>query len=256
MSRLAFAPPCAVRLQCYGLTSGRLKHTIQKHASARVAVKAQAVPQNCLHPKVILFNKAVINSAVHVVDRIYVGKDAFRRFYVLEVLARIPFFAYACMLHLYQTLGLPSRKGMDRLRAHLEEADNEAVHLVIMMEMGAGTMWLDQFLARHLSMLYFFVSAAVFLFSPAMAYNLSELIEHHAYDTYDDYIQNNYQVLRAELAVPLIAHEYYSNPNDGEPRNIESMLDVLAAVRDDERAHADALKSYGHEDLNSGRPVI
>jgi ubiquinol oxidase len=182
---------------------------------------------------------------VSFVDRIYANKDQFRRFYVLEVLARIPFFSYACMLHLYQTLGLPIETGMDRLRAHLHEADNEAVHLAIMMDMGAGSMWLDQFLARHLSLVYFFVSAGLFLLNPAVAYNLSELIEYHAYDTYDEYIRKNEHALRTESAVPLIAREYYSSAQERPARTIETMLDVLVAVRDDERDHADALRTYG-----------
>jgi ubiquinol oxidase len=245
MFNLAFTSPAVEGLMRRVLDARRLNPT----PSSR-SCKAPPVAQVSLNPTVLSFNKAAINTAVHVVDNIYVGKDAFRRFYVLEVLARIPFFAYACMLHLYQTLGLPNRKGMDRLRAHLEEADNEAMHLAIMMEMGAGSMWLDQFLARHLSMVYFFVSAGVFLISPAMAYNLSELIEHHAYDTYDAYIQENEEKLRTELAIPLIAHDYYASTTGHASRNIESMLDVLIAVRDDERAHADALELYGKDDLN------
>lgn len=139
-----------------------------------------------LHPLLSHANRVTVSTVVAAVDRVYSAPgDAYRRFYTLEVLARIPFFAYTCLLHLRETLRGPSDAGTRRLRAHFEQADNEALHLAVMVAMGGGDRWMDQFLARHLSLVYFFVSICVFSISPAVAFHFNELIEIHAYDTYD-----------------------------------------------------------------------
>lgn len=98
-----------------------------------------------LHPILRRANVLTVGTVVAAVDAIYASPDdAYRRFYTLEVLARIPFFAYACLLHLKETLVGPSDAGTRRLRAHFEQADNEALHLAVMVSMGGGERWLDQ----------------------------------------------------------------------------------------------------------------
>ena len=72
-----------------------------------------------------------------------------------------------------------------------------------------------------------------------------ELIEEHAYTTYDRFLHANEQALRAQ-PVPPIAREYYSGEDalasfmqqDGRrPRPLHSLYDVFCEVRDDEAAH-------------------
>lgn len=35
----------------------------------------------------------------------YYGDRTYARFYALETIARVPYFGYLCVLHLYETLG-------------------------------------------------------------------------------------------------------------------------------------------------------
>lgn len=35
----------------------------------------------------------------------YYGERTYARFYALETIARVPYFGYLCVLHLYETLG-------------------------------------------------------------------------------------------------------------------------------------------------------
>jgi ubiquinol oxidase len=56
-------------------------------------------------------------------------------------------------------------------------------HLKIMEALGGDQAWLDRFLARHAAIFYFIVLNHVWLISPSLAYNFSELIEFHAVDT-------------------------------------------------------------------------
>lgn len=53
-----------------------------------------------------------------------------QRFWVLETVARIPYFAYISILHLYESLGL-WRAGADLRRVHFAEEYNELHHLQV-----------------------------------------------------------------------------------------------------------------------------
>lgn len=71
------------------------------------------------------FNKFVIDTVYDIICLIYPvqGSDRdFARFYVLETVARVPYFAYLSVLHLRETFG--ERDLGDKMRTHYAEADN------------------------------------------------------------------------------------------------------------------------------------
>ena len=92
-----------------------------------------------------------------------------------------------------------------------------------------------------------------------MAYHLSELIEDHAYETYDAYLHNHGDMLKTK-EVPAIAMKYYmednsflfdllststsakdkddneKSPNARRPK-LNNLYDVFVSVRDDEKEH-------------------
>ena len=119
-------------------------------------------------------NKAIITSMKGVIDFAYNGRDI-QRFYVLETIARVPYFSYLSCLHLYETLGM--RKNMQLMRIHYAEADNELHHLLVMESLGGSDAFADRFVAQHLAFAYYWYCVAVYIFHPRMAYHLSELIE-------------------------------------------------------------------------------
>jgi hypothetical protein len=64
-------------------------------------------------------------------DSVFEGKYVFSRFFFLETVARMPYFSYITMLHLYETLGF-WRRSADIKRIHFAEEINEFRHLLIM----------------------------------------------------------------------------------------------------------------------------
>jgi len=51
--------------------------------------------------------------------------------------------------------------------------------------------WRVRFLAQHAAIIYYFVLIIVWVLSPSLAYNFSELIEAHAVDTYAEFAESN-----------------------------------------------------------------
>jgi CRP-like cAMP-binding protein len=97
------------------------------------------------------------------------------RFYLLETVARMPYFSYLSMYHLYETLGWWT-VGHEVRRVHAAEEWNESQHLRIMESLGGDSRWADRFLSRHAAVVYYWILNVTFFVSPQLAYNFSELV--------------------------------------------------------------------------------
>ncbi|KAG5179955.1 alternative oxidase [Tribonema minus] len=198
-------------------------------------------------------------------DFVFEGRPI-QRFWFLESVARMPYFSYLSMLHLYETLGWWS-VGTEVRRVHFSEEWNEMNHLKIMEALGGDMRWSDRFLARHAAIVYYWALNILFLFSPFLAYNFSKLIESHAVDTYGEFVETNKELLQSlppppeafveankelleSLPPPPEAVAYYVGGDmymfdefqSGTPAFtrrpvINSLYDVFCNIRDDEREH-------------------
>jgi ubiquinol oxidase len=81
-----------------------------------------------------------------------------------------------------------------------------------MEALGGNSSIVDRTLAQAMAFGYYWYVTAVYAVSEQAAYHLSELIEDHAFNTYDKYLNSNEQMLRG-LPVPQIARKYYELDN-------------------------------------------
>jgi len=217
--------------------------------------KPAKIPE-MIDENVYTFNKILIDTVYNIICFFYPVKGTsrdFARFYVLETVARVPYFAYLSVMHLRETFG--ERDLGDSMRTHYAEADNELHHLLIMESLGGNENSVDRVLAQTMAFTYYWYVVAVYFFSPPVAYHLSELIEDHAFDTYNGYLENHAEMLK-EQPVPAVAQKYYveDNPflfdlfctvkNKDENGNfssrrpkLDSLYDVFVNIRDDEKEH-------------------
>jgi len=132
---------------------------------------------------------------------------------------------------------------------------SELHHLLIMESLGGNSSVVDRTIAQTMAFGYYWYVVAVYAFSEPAAYHLSELIEDHAYNTYNGYL-TKYEDMLKKMPVPAIARKYYIEDNpymfdqfctvkdktgDGNfssrrPK-LESLYDVFVNVRDDEKEH-------------------
>lgn len=231
------------------------------------------------------FNKLLIDTVYNIICFLYPIKGNsrdFARFYVLETVARVPYFAYLSVLHFRETIGLDRDLDIPSLmRTHYAEADNELHHLLIMESLGGNSSAVDRAVAQTAAFAYYWYVVVIYgLVSPKAAYHLSELIEDHAYDTYNGFLTQWESRLKT-LPVPAIAQKYYvedppfmfdlfctvvengvTGPQRRElnrPKKLESLYDVFVNVRDDEKEHWKTLCTlvqYGDKEGNDAGSVV
>lgn len=204
--------------------------------------------------------RLLVGILVFVINVIYRDRP-YPRFYVLETVARVPYFAYLSVLHLYETVGL-WRKA-DWLKVHFAESWNELHHLLIMEELGGNAKWGDRFLARHAALLYYWIIVAIYLIAPKSAYHFMELVEGHAYNTYDKFLTENEAELKAQPATP-VAVKYYRDGDlymfdefqtnvvaESRRPAVDTLYDVFVNIRDDEAEHVKTMVACQADDPQS-----
>lgn len=150
------------------------------------------------------------------------------RFWFLETVARMPYFSYVAILHMYETLGWWELDS-ELKKNHYKEEENEMYHLKIMESLGGNSKWWNRFLARHGAMAYYGVLLILFMVSPRLAYLSSELLEMHAVDTYTEFYESNAHILRS---LPPTKQAIQYKPDAW------NLYEVFQSIAQDEYKHA------------------
>lgn len=204
--------------------------------------------------------RMLVGVLVFVINTLYRNRP-YPRFYVLETVARVPYFSYLSVLHLYETLGWWRK--VDWLKVHFAEAWNELHHLLIMEALGGSERWVDRFLARHVALLYYWIIVGLYITSPQSAYHFMELVEEHAYESYQSFLTENEAMLKQRPA-PQVALNYYRDGDlymfdefqtshtvaERRPK-IDNLYDVFLAIRDDEMEHVKTMVACQQPDAQA-----
>jgi len=136
------------------------------------------------------FNTVVLDITVAILDFLYQGRD-YPRFWVLEEIARAPYFAFLSVLHFRESMGLRGPEHIDLMIQHFEQSVNETSHLEYMESRGGNAYFIDRFVAKHLVLIYYWVNVVYYWVAPKSAYHLSYEVEVHAATTYAKHLALN-----------------------------------------------------------------
>ena len=135
-------------------------------------------------------NRLVLDITVAILDFLYQGRD-YQRFWVLEEIARAPYFAFLSVLHFRESMGLRGPEHLHLMKQHFEQSINETEHLEYMESRGGNRYFIDRFIAKHLVLIYYWVNVVYYWVAPRFAYHLSYEVEIHAATTYANYLGLN-----------------------------------------------------------------
>ena len=132
-------------------------------------------------------NIVVLDITVAILDFLYRGRD-YQRFWVLEEIARAPYFAFLSVLHFRESMGLRGPEHLYLMKEHFDQSINETEHLEYMESRGGNSYWIDRFVARHLVLIYYWSNVVYYWVAPRSAYHLSYEVEILAATTYAKYL--------------------------------------------------------------------
>ena len=135
-------------------------------------------------------NRFVLDITVAILDFLYQGRD-YQRFWVLEEIARAPYFAFLSVLHFRESMGLRGPEHLYLMKQHFEQSVNETEHLEYMESRGGNNYFIDRFVAKHLVLVYYWSNVVYYWMAPRLAYHLSYEVEIHAATTYAKYLADH-----------------------------------------------------------------
>ena len=136
------------------------------------------------------FNELTLELTIAIIDFLYKGRD-YQRFWVLEEIARAPYFAFLSVLHFRESMGLRGPEHLYLMKEHFDQSVNETEHLEYMESRGGNAYFIDRFVAKHLVLIYYWVNVVYYWLAPVSAYHLSYEVEIHAATTYAKYLADN-----------------------------------------------------------------
>ena len=80
-------------------------------------------------------NTIILNTTVAIIDFLYKDRD-FQSFWVLEEIARAPYFAFLSVLHFRESMGLRGPEHIYLMEEHFGQTLNETEHLEYMESRG------------------------------------------------------------------------------------------------------------------------
>jgi ubiquinol oxidase len=149
---------------------------------------------------------------------------------VLETVAGVPGMVAGMWNHLRS---LRKMKPDDRgwIKTLLAEAENERMHLMIFIEI-AKPNWFERWMIITAQFLFWHFYMFLYIFFPKVAHRMVGYFEEQAVISYTSYLKAIDLGKIKNIDAPQIAKNYYALKEDAKLR------DVVIAVREDERGHA------------------
>ncbi|PAN39895.1 hypothetical protein GQ55_7G269900 [Panicum hallii var. hallii] len=149
---------------------------------------------------------------------------------MLETVAAVPGMVGGMLLHLRSLRRFEQSGGW--IRALLEEAENERMHLMTFMEV-AKPRWYERALVIAVQGVFFNAYFLGYLLSPKFAHRVVGYLEEEAIHSYTEYLKDLEAGKIDNVPAPAIAIDYWRLPANA------TLKDVVTVVRADEAHHRD-----------------
>ncbi|KAI0488391.1 hypothetical protein KFK09_028222 [Dendrobium nobile] len=149
---------------------------------------------------------------------------------MLETVAAVPGMVGGMLLHLRSLRRFEHSGGW--VRALLEEAENERMHLMTFMEV-TQPRWYERALVITVQGIFFNAYFVGYLLSPKFAHRVVGYLEEEAIHSYTEFLKELDNGNIENVPAPMIAKDYWRLPPDA------TLRDVVMVVRADEAHHRD-----------------
>ncbi|KAL3538636.1 hypothetical protein ACH5RR_002002 [Cinchona calisaya] len=206
-------------------------------------------PWNCFMPYDTYQSNTSIDLTKHHEPKVFLDKVAFRtvkilriptdiffqrrygcRAMMLETVAAVPGMVGGMLLHLRSLRKFQLSGGW--IKALLEEAENERMHLMTMVEL-VQPKWYERLLVLTVQGVFFNAFFVLYMLSPKLAHRIVGYLEEEAIHSYTEYLKDINSGAIENVPAPAIAIDYWRLPKDA------TLKDVIIVIRADEAHHRD-----------------
>eukprot|EP01018_Ginkgo_biloba_P007471 Gb_18857 [translate_table: standard] len=206
-------------------------------------------PWNCFRPWETYSPNVNIDLSKHHVPKTFLDKFAYRtvkflrvptdiffqrrygcRAMMLETVAAVPGMVGGMLLHFKSLRKFEQSGGW--IKALLEEAENERMHLMTMVEV-VKPKWYERALVLTVQGVFFNAFFLLYLASPKLAHRIVGYLEEEAIHSYTEFLKELDNGNIENVAAPSIAIDYWRLSKDA------TLRDVVVVIRADEAHHRD-----------------
>lgn len=149
---------------------------------------------------------------------------------LLETVAAVPGMVGGMLLHCKSLRRFEHSGGW--IKALLEEAENERMHLMTFVEL-AKPAWYERALVFAVQGVFFNAYFLAYLASPKLAHRIVGYLEEEAVISYSEFLKDLDNGSFENVPAPAIAIDYWRMPPDS------TLRDVVVVIRADEAHHRD-----------------
>uniref|UniRef100_A0A803LGN0 Ubiquinol oxidase n=1 Tax=Chenopodium quinoa TaxID=63459 RepID=A0A803LGN0_CHEQI len=149
---------------------------------------------------------------------------------MLETVAAVPGMVGGLLLHLRSLRRFEQSGGW--IKALLEEAENERMHLMTLVEL-VQPKWYERLLVLAVQGVFFNCYFVLYLLSPKLAHRVVGYLEEEAIHSYTEYLKDIDSGAIENVRAPAIAIDYWRLPKNA------TLKDVITVIRADEAHHRD-----------------
>ncbi|KAL3651640.1 inducible alternative oxidase 2 [Castilleja foliolosa] len=149
---------------------------------------------------------------------------------MLETVAAVPGMVGGMLLHLRSLRKFQQSGGW--IKALLEEAENERMHLMTMVEL-VQPKWYERLLVLTVQGVFFNAFFGLYMISPKLAHRIVGYLEEEAIHSYTEYLKDIDSGAIKNVPAPAIAIDYWRLSQDA------TLKDVITVIRADEAHHRD-----------------
>ncbi|BAB09852.1 alternative oxidase 2 [Arabidopsis thaliana] len=164
---------------------------------------------------------------------------------MLETVAAVPGMVGGMLLHLKSIRKFEHSGGW--IKALLEEAENERMHLMTMMEL-VKPKWYERLLVMLVQGIFFNSFFVCYVISPRLAHRVVGYLEEEAIHSYTEFLKDIDNGKIENVAAPAIAIDYWRLPKDA------TLKDVVTVIRADEAHHRD-VNHFASDIRNQGKEL-
>ncbi len=185
--------------------------------------------------------KSIVHFSATCADFLFQNRYGHRAV-VLETIAAVPGMVGGLLQHLKSLRFIRDDRGW--IRALLDEAENERIHLLVYSEIAKPNAF-ERLLIMIVQFFFYHIYFIIYLLSPKTAHRIVGYFEEEAIHSYEHYLKLVQEGIHKDIPATMTAKKYWNLENDAK------LSDMISATIEDEMLHRDVNHKFADDKIGT-----